>query len=136
MESCTKWLENGIREYLLDGGTHNKSIVDETFEIMSRMSLDPKSDYNLSDDETLLYLRFPKIYDDYTRYRKDYAIQGDVLTYTEFKRQLKHSDLYVDSNVQRRMGDKNQKVWVIRYDLLSSRSEVSGFAADDVKPLT
>ena len=77
-----------------------------------------------------------KIYDDYTRYRKDYAIQGEVLTYTEFKRQLKHSDLYVDSNYQRRMGEKNQKVWVVRFDLLSSRSDVSGFIADDVKPLT
>ena len=49
---------------------------------------------------------------------------------------IKHSDLYVDSNYQRRMGEKNQKVWVVRFDLLSSRSDVSGFIADDVKPLT
>lgn len=135
MEQCTGYLEESAREYLLDGGNHNKSVVDETFEIMSRMNLSPKDDYNLSDDEKLLYLRFPKIYDDYTRYRKDYAIQGEVLTYAEFKRQLKHSDLYVDSNYQRRMGDKNTKVWVIRYDLLASRSDVSGFLTDDVKPL-
>lgn len=136
LEQCVGYLEASAKEYLLDGGTHNKSVVDETFEIMSRMNLSPKEDYCLSDDGTLLYLRFPKIYDDYTRYRKDYAIQGEVLTYTEFKRQLKHSDLYVDSNYQRRMGEKNQKVWVVRFDLLSSRSDVSGFIADDVKPLT
>lgn len=136
MQECARQLETSAREYLLDGGTHNRSVIDQTFEIMSRMGLNPKEDYSLSDDGTLLYLRFPKIYDDYTRYRKDFAIQGEVLTYSEFRRQLKHSDLYVDSNVQRRMGERNQKVWVIRFDVLRQRAAVDGFVTEDIAPLT
>ncbi len=135
LKQCAELLELSAKEYILDGGTHNRSIIDETFEIMSRMNLSPKEDYCFSDDGNLLYLRFPKIYDDYTRYRKDYAIQGEVLTYTEFKRQLKHSDLYVDSNYQRRIGERNQKVWVVRFDVLRQRAAVDGFITEDIKPL-
>ena len=132
---CAKFLETSAKDFLLDGGTHNQSVVDETFEIMSRMSLDPKNDYQFSDDGSLLYIRLNKVYDDYTRYRKDYAIQGEVLTDREFRKQLKHSDLFVEANKQKRMGEKNQKVWVLRFDILSQRCDVSGFLTDDVKPL-
>lgn len=127
LDQCIKYLEISAKEYLLDGSTHNKSIVDETFEIMSRMGLEPEIDYDMSDDGTQLYLRFPRVYDEYTRYRKEYAIPGEVLSYSEFRRQLRYSDLYIDNNVQHRMGGTNQKVWAIRYDLLASRSDVSGF---------
>ena len=135
MEICVRYLESSAKDFLLDGGTHNQSVVDETFEIMSRMDLDPKNDYALSDDGKLLYIRLAKVYDDYTKYRKDYAITGEVLSYKEFRKQLQHSDLFVAANQQRRMGDKSQKVWVLRFDILAQRCDVSGFIVDDVRPL-
>jgi len=136
MDICARFLEMSAKDFLLDGGTHNQSVVDETFEIMSRMDLDPRNDYALSDDGKFIYIRLAKVYDDYTKYRKDYAISGEVLAYKEFRRQLQHSDLFVAANQQRRMGDKSQKVWVLRYDLLAQRCDVSGFVVDDVVPLT
>jgi len=102
---------------------------------MSRMDLDPRNDYALSDDRKYIYIRLAKVYDDYTKYRKDHAISGEVLAYKEFRRQLQHSDLFVAANQQRRMGDKSQKVWVLRFDLLAQRCDVSGFVVDDVVPL-
>ena len=89
----------------------------------------------ISDDGKLLYIRLAKVYDDYTKYRKDYAITGEVLSYKEFRKQLQHSDLFVAANQQRRMGDKSQKVWVLRFDILAQRCDVSGFIVDDVRPL-
>ena len=135
MELCARYLETSAKDFLLDGGTHNQSVVDETFEIMSRMNLDPKNDYQFSDDGQLLYIRLAKVYDDYTRYRKDYAITGEVLAYKEFRKQLQHSDLFVAANEQKRMGEKSVKVWILRFDLLSQRCDVSGFITDDIKPL-
>ena len=135
LDICSKYLEASAKEFLLDGGTHNQSVVDETFEIMSRMRLDPKCDYQISANGEVMYIRLPKVYDDYTRYRKDYAISGEVLAYKEFKRQLQHSDIFMASNMTRRMGDSPAKVWMLRYDVLSQRCDVSGFQADDAKPL-
>lgn len=136
MDICARYLESSAKDFLLDGGTHNQSVVDETFEIMSRMDLDPRNDYVISDDGKLLYIRLAKVYDDYTKYRKDYAITGEVLAYREFRKQLQHSDLFVAGNQQKRMGDRNQKVWVLRFDALAQRCDVSGFMVDDVRPLT
>ena len=34
-EACTRYLEHGAKEYLLDGGTNNQSVVEQTFEIMA-----------------------------------------------------------------------------------------------------
>ena len=136
MDTCARYLESSAKDFLLDGGTHNQSVIDETFEIMSRMALDPKNDYAISDDGKLLYIRLAKVYDDYTKYRKDYAITGEVLAYREFRKQLQHSDLFVAANQQKRMGDRNQKVWTLRFDLLSQRCDVSGFIVDGIRPLT
>ncbi|MDO5118329.1 MAG: hypothetical protein Q4D34_07570, partial [Eggerthellaceae bacterium] len=136
MEICARSLESSAMDFLLDGGTHNQSVVDETFEIMSRMELDARNDYVISDDGKLMFIRLAKVYDDYTKYRKDYAITGEVLAYREFRKQLQHSDLFVAGNQQKRMGDRNQKVWVLRFDVLAQRCDVSGFMVDDVRPLS
>ena len=131
-----KYIEYGVKDYLLDGGTHNKSIIDQTFEIMSRMRLSSSSDYSISGDMKYLYICFPRVYDEYTKYRRDYAIQGEVLTYNEFRRQLKHSDIYVKNNISQRMGERVQKVWVVRFDILQRRSDVEGFLQNtDIQPL-
>jgi hypothetical protein len=135
IDACRKYIEYAAREYLLDGGTSNKSVVELTLEIMSRMGLDPKSEYAIIDDGKVLAIWLNHVYDRYTKYRKDYAILGETLTYAQFKKQLRHSDYYLDSNVLKRMGSDVRKVWLLNYELLSVRCDVSGFQITEVEPL-
>lgn len=134
-DSCVKYLEFAAKDYLLDGNTSNKSIVEQTFEVMARMKLDPKADYAIGENGKFLYLRLSYIYDLYTKYRKDYAIVGEVLTYAQFKKQLMHTEYYVDSNVQKRIGTDNRKVWIINYEMLRKNCDVSGFEITEIEPL-
>lgn len=137
MEGCLRYLEYGTNEYLLDGGTHNKSIVEQTFEVMSRMGLSPKTDYQFSSDGSTLYIRLAQIYDQYTKYRRDYAVTGEVLPYAQFRKQLTHSDLLLQAAVQRRFDGMNSRCFAIDYALLKQRCEVEEFEnTEEVRPLT
>lgn len=130
VNECADALTYSAREYLLDGGMHNRSAVEEALEIMSRIpTLVYKQDYAVNETEGLLMLHFPDVYDKYTRYRREYDIKGEVLTYNEFSRQLQHSDLFLQKGKQVFHPDsrKNTKMWVLNLDLLSSRCDVSSF---------
>ena len=135
LKHCTKYIEYAAKEYLLDGGLSNKSVVEQTLEIMSRMGLDPKSEYTLCDGDTVLALRLNPVYDKYTKYRKDYAVVGETLTYSQFKKQLAHSDYFLESNVQKRIGSENRRVWTLNYELMKARCDVSGFEITEIEPL-
>jgi hypothetical protein len=134
-EACRKYLEYAAQEYLLDGGTHNKSVVEQTLEIISRMKLDPQVDYTFDKGGTILCLWLNRVYDLYTKYRKDYAISGEVLSYAQFKKQLAHSDLLIQANAQKRIGNENRKVWLLDYVILKARCDVSGFELTEIVPL-
>ena len=134
-EACVKYLEYAAREYLLDGSTSNRSVLDQTFEIMARMGLDPRSEYRVMENGKVLALWLTHVYDRYTKYRKDYAILGESLSYAQFKRQLLHSDLYLNSNVAVRIGEEPRKTWLLDYELLKSRCDVSGFEGTEIEPL-
>ena len=99
------------------------------------MGLDPKSDYAICDGDTMLALRLNPVYDKYTKYRKDYAVAGETLTYAQFKLQLSHSDYFLESNVQKRIGSENRRVWTLNYGLLKTRCDVSGFELTEIEPL-
>jgi putative DNA primase/helicase len=60
---------------------------------------------------------------------------GEILTCAQFKKQLQNSDYYLDSNVTKRMGSDVRKVWLLNYELLSERCDVSGFQITEVEPL-
>ena len=132
---CINYLCNAAKEYLLEGGTHNKSVVEQTLEVMSRMSLEPNIDYVLSPDNKTLSIRLNKVYDKYTKYRKDYAVSGEILPYNQFKKQLLHTDFLIESNASKRFGQETHRVWVLNYEILSKRCDVSGFENTDVEPL-
>ncbi|MCD8197825.1 MAG: DNA primase [Lachnospiraceae bacterium] len=134
-DACIKYLQFAAQDYLLEGSTHNRSIIDETFEIVARMKLDPKADYTISPDGKKLYIRLRDVYDRYTRYRKDCAIVGECLPYSQFLHQLKHSDIFLESNVQKWIGSENRKCWVIDYEMLKSRCDVSGFDSTEIEPM-
>ena len=134
-DTCVRYLEHAAKDYLLDGGMHNQSVVEQTFEVMARMRLDPRADYCISEDGTKLYLRLSHVYDLYTKFRKDYAIVGEVLPYAQFKKQLQHSDLLLEANVQKKIGSDNRKCWVVDFVALQERCDVSGFFITEVEPL-
>ena len=134
MDTCAQYLEHAAKDYLLDGGTNNRSIVEQTFEIMARMRLDPKVYYKIEGGK--LYLWLTPIYDLYTKYRKDYAIVGEVLTYAQFKKQLQHSEYFLASNQQKFIGTDNHRCWVIDYDRLRKNCDISGFEVTEIEPLT
>ena len=82
-----------------------------------------------------MYLWLTPVYDLYTKYRKDYAIVGEVLTYAQFKKQLQHSEYFIAYNQQRRIGSENRKCWIINYDILKKNCDVSGFEGTEILPL-
>lgn len=133
--ACVRYMEMAVKEYMLDGRTHNQSIIEQTFEIMARMQLDPRTDYTMSEDGNILYIRLTQVYDKYTKYRKDYAILGEVLPYQQFKKQLQHSDLLIQSNAQKRIGQSSVKCWAVDFLALSERCDVTGFITTEIEPL-
>jgi len=130
---CVKYMEFAAKDYLLDGDTSNKSVVEQTFEVMARMKLDPETHYRIEGDQ--MFLRLNLVYDLYTKFRKDYAIVGEVLTYAQFKKQLQHSEYFIASNQQKRIGKESVKCWVIDYGNLCQHCDVSGFNGTEIEPL-
>ena len=133
MDACAKHLAYAAREYLLDGGESNKSVVEQTLEVMDRMGLNEDECRILDDGNVALY--FKGFYDRYTQYRREHAIMGECLPYAQFMKQLRKSDLYTcDRTV--RMGDVRKKTVLLNYALLRQRCDVDGFLGTQIEPLT
>lgn len=129
LDVCAKHLEHAVCEYLLDGGESNKSIVEQTLEVMDRMGLN-EDQCRIMDDGTIA-LHFRSFYDEYTRYRRDHAILGESLTYAQFMKQLRKSDLFVETKPMR-FADVVKKVVVLNYELLQKRCDVEGFVRPQI----
>ena len=106
---------------------HNRSVVEQTFEVMARMNLKVEHDFTFEAEGKHLCLWLASVYDRYTRYRKDYAIAGEVLTASQFRKQLEHSEYFIAKNKPKRMGDAIRKVWTVDFEKLSQTADVSGF---------
>ena len=57
IDACVKYLEYGIREYLLDGGNSNKSIVEQTMEVIDRMGLTTDEFRTLPDGNAAFFFK-------------------------------------------------------------------------------
>ncbi|MCL2072084.1 MAG: DNA primase, partial [Oscillospiraceae bacterium] len=129
-ELCAKHLESAVREYLLDGSNFNKGAIEQAFEVMARMKLKHGEDYLFENNGQFLCLHLTGIYDRYTRYCKDYAVQGEVVKYALFRKQLEHTDFFVAKNRAKHFEGGTKKVWVIDFSILSKHCDVSGFTSD------
>jgi hypothetical protein len=129
-ETCIRYIEFAAKEYLLDGGMNNKAIVEQTFEIMARMNLKQGVDYAFENNGQYLCLCLGGVYDRFTRYKKDCAIVGEVLSLSQFQRQLSHSEFFVEKSRLKRMGEEIRRVWVVDFAVLSKRCDVSGFVRE------
>ena len=133
MDACAKHLVYAAREYLLDGGESNKSVVEQTLEVMDRMTVSPEYCAFSKDGKEVAFL-FARFYDQYTKYRRDHAIYGECLPYNQFIKQLKKSDLFVGYKTAR-IGPGTPKAYVLNYELIRQRCDVTGFLGTDVPPL-
>ena len=69
---------------------------------------------------------FKRCYDDYTKYRRDHAIMGECLEYTQFLRQLRASDLFIAYKSVRMAGD-TVSAHILNFDLIRTRCGIQSF---------
>ena len=122
---CARFLGFGVLEYLLDGGESNKTVVEQTLEVFDRMKLGAEL-VHMSEESKELALYIKDIYDLYTQYVKDHAVDGERLTKQEFLRQLRQTEYYLGSKTVRFV-DRVKQAHVLNYDLLQKRCDVTGF---------
>lgn len=132
MAACGRHMEYAVREYLLDGGDSNKTVVEQAMEIIDRMGLSCDECRLLEDGNVALH--FHSFYDRHTQYRRDHAIIGECLPYGQFMKQLRKSDLYIETKVVR-FGDDTKKAVILNYPLLRQRCEIEGFLHAQIEPL-
>lgn len=127
LDACAAQLAYATREYLLDGGASNRSVVEQTFELLANMNLKHDVHYVFQANGRELCIHFAKVYDLHTKYRKDYAVAGEVLTKDQFFKQLEHTEYFIKKDYQKRIGGKPCRTWVIDFEKLSNACDVSGF---------
>ena len=133
MDACAKWLESGVREYLLDGGTSNRSVVEQTLEIMDRMGLTDEECKFLEQGRVAIH--FKGVYDRFTRYIRENAITTEYLQYNQFMKQLRKSDLYVGDRTVRMDSGDPKKTAVLDFETIQARCDVDGFIKSQAVPL-
>ncbi len=132
LDACINHMEFAVQDYLLDGGESNKSVVEQTLEVIDRMGLTSDECRMLEGGNIAIHFR--GVYDRYTQYRRDHAILGECLPYTQFMKQLRKSDLYIETKVIR-FGDDTRKAVVLNYSLLRERCDIEGFLHSQIEPL-
>jgi hypothetical protein len=125
MERCTKWMERGAFEYLLEGRTSNRTVVEQTLEIMDRMGLTDEECRYLEGDQVALY--FKGFYDRFTRYIRENAISVEYLQYPQFIRQLHKSELFVETKTVRFGDGEPRRASVLDFPTIQQKCDVDGF---------
>lgn len=135
LDVCAEHLAFGAKEYLLDGGTANKGIIEQTLEVMARMGLS-SDEWRILKDIDRVAINVKKCYDRYTRYRRDFAITGECLSQTEFVKQLRHSDLFVSYSPVR-FANGQWRAYVLDFAEIKKRCNIDSFdvtASDLITP--
>ena len=133
MDACADYIQSAVKKFMLDGGTHNKTILDETFEIMARMRCESYWQLVRSQNgQRELRMRLGELYDYYTRYRREHGIGGEVLSLSDFKKQLRHSEIYMNNGTAKICGE-TRHCWIVDYDKLAERCDVDGFLGKEMQ---
>lgn len=112
-----------VKEYLLDGNDHNKSVVDKTFEIFDRMELTPDVHYTFIKNYERIGFDLKLTYDLFTKYVRDHAVAGEVLPYSQFVRQIRHKDYFI-SYTAVRFGNDLKKGYVFDLEKMATSCDV------------
>lgn len=133
LDACADHIQTAVKKFMLDGGTHNKSVLDETFEIMARMRCETYWQLvRNKNGQRELRMRLGELYDYYTRYRREHGIGGEVLSLSDFKKQLRHSEIYMNNGTAKICGE-TRHCWIVDYDKLAERCDVDGFSEKEMQ---
>lgn len=103
MQECTGFtmkeiissIERGAYEDLLDGGSSNKTVIEQNFETMNRMAANNELLRNIDYDAVLdldgdfvLRLNYTCFYDRFVKYCREHNVTHEVLPLSSFKKQL------------------------------------------------
>jgi len=86
-------------------------------------------------DEKQVALHFKGFYDRFTRYIRENAITAEYLQYNHFMRQLRKSELFIDSRTVRFGSGDPKRAIVLDYSMIKERCDVEGFLKTPVDPL-
>ncbi|MBU3110190.1 hypothetical protein [Clostridium lacusfryxellense] len=154
MQECTGFtmkeilsaIEMGAYEDLLDGGTSNKTVIEQNFETMNRMAANNELlrdiDYDAVldlDGDFVLRLNYTCFYDRFVKYCREHNVTHEVLPLNSFKKQLsnmqycKFYNKPVNFSVRQEL-PKNKKTFrcaVIYINKLREKNVDIDFIADD-----
>ena len=133
LETCAECLEKGAFEYLLDGRTSNKTVVEQTLEIMDRMGLTDEECKFIDKKQVALF--FKGFYDRFTRYIRENAITAEYLQYGQFMKQLRKSELFLESKVVRFGQGGTKRAVLLDFEKMKEKCDVDGFLKSDVASL-
>lgn len=134
IKRCQTYLEYGAKEYLLDGGSANKGIIEQTLEGMARMGL-YANEWTIMENLDHVAIYFKLCYDRYTQYRRDHAIVGECLEYAQFLKQLRQSDLFVAYKPVRISG-MLKRAYVLDYEEIQKRCDITSFDPTTPEPIS
>ena len=123
--ACNQWLERGVKDYLLDGRTSNRTVVEQTLEIIDRMGLTDEECKFLQDGEVALY--FKGFYDRFTRYIRENGITTEFLQFGQFMTQLRKSNLYLGTRCVRFASGDPKRAAILDYRAIQEVCDVEGF---------
>lgn len=121
-------ITEAVKKYTLGGGSYNKSVVDQAFEVFDRMTEILKNEihYKRVDNGATVAIAFDikRIYDRFTKYHRDCNQKGEVLDFNMFRNQLEKKDYFIKRNhsVQlREDGDGAGKFHTVKCYLLNAK---------------
>ncbi|MBU3182537.1 hypothetical protein [Clostridium psychrophilum] len=154
MQECTGFtmkeiissIETGAYEDLLDGGTSNKTVIEQNFETMNRMAANNELLRNIDYDTVLdldgdfvLRLNYTCFYDRFVKYCREHNVTHEVLPLSSFKKQLSNMQYCKCYNKPvnfsvRQENPKNKKTFrcaVVYINKLREKNVDIDFIADD-----
>ncbi|MBU3160825.1 hypothetical protein KPL37_13850 [Clostridium frigoris] len=154
MQECTGFtmkeiissIETGAYEDLLDGGTSNKTVIEQNFETMNRMAANNELYRNIDYDAVLdldgdfvLRLNYTCFYDRFVKYCREHNVTHEVLPLSSFKKQLSNMQYCKSYNKPvnfsvRQENPKNKKTFrcaVVYINKLREKNVDVDFIADD-----
>ena len=130
---CIRWLQTGAQEFLFDGRTSNRTVVEQTLEIMDRMGLSDEECKFLKDNQVALY--FKGFYDRFTRYIRENGITVEFLQYNQFMKQLRKSELFVEYRTVRFGNGEPKKAAILDFGAIQETCDVDGFIRAQIAAL-
>jgi hypothetical protein len=141
VDDMSRAIEVSQLEYNLDENGSNKSVIDITIETFDRMAdqgrLVRGEDYRF-DRNGYLLLDIKRIYDKYTKYRKEYSMDDETLPCNQYTKQLGTMEYFVsygNKKFKKYSSDgievEQRKVYCLDYKKLIKNAEICSIIPEE-----